>query len=378
MARHIIDASDIDLGGLSNNQVLGVRSAEVDLMGLSGASVAAAGILPTGAMVLGVTTRVTVAITGATTFDIGDGTDVDAFGAAIAPDLDTLTDTSNWTIATAPVYPGGTDIVLTANGGNFTAGDVRITVHYFLAIADRTFVPPVFGIAALPRDLTINSITVSPTYWYEGRDASLTEWTARHGLGGTLVAEGSGGGVNITPPTAGTTDRAVDTSTTRRWQGTANLDRGSKDFVLEFVGAFPAEAGYAMACGTRPDQGFVLLKDTGATRFTLWVNGSVLAIINGATGLVAGNYYHVMAFYDASGSCQLYVDGVASGSPAVVSTVGSITDEENFQIGAYGNDTLPWNEEIAFAALWESSGWLDTHLQGVLAAARAAIVGITN
>lgn len=377
MPRHTINA-DTNFEPLLNGQLLGIRSREVELSSLNGATAVAAAIIPSGGVVVGVTTQVTVPITGATSYDVGDGVDIDIFGAGATPAINTITDNSSWTVNNIPMYANGSDIVLTANGGNFTAGTVRVTVHYLTIDANKNLDPLALGIAALPESLTINSQTVFPTYWYEGRDATLAAWTARHGSGGTLTAEGSGGTTNIVPPTLGTTDRAVDTDTTRRWQGVANLDRTTKDFVLEFVGAFSGEAGYAMAVSTRPDEGIALLKDTGATRFSFWANGDALAVVNGATGLVAGNYYHVMVFYDASGSAQIFVDGVASGSAVVVSSVGSIDDAEDLQIGAYGNDTLPWNEEIAFFALWESPNWLDTHSQAAIAAARAAIVGISN
>lgn len=142
------DATDAEIavgtGGLNlqtnqdnaaNGQTLQVATATTELTAMSGATATASNLIPAGAVVLGITARVTTTITGATTFDIGDGSDVDAFGAGIALAAGTTSDNSNWTIANAPVYASATNIVLTANGSSFTDGDVRLTVHYFTAVA---------------------------------------------------------------------------------------------------------------------------------------------------------------------------------------------------------------------------------------------------
>jgi hypothetical protein len=110
-----------------------VRTYETITGALSGASVTVTGALPVG-IILGVTVRVTTAITGATSFDVGNGSDVDAWGATIAPTLGTTTTVANFTLATPPINAATGNVVLTANGSNFTGGVVRVTTHY-LALA---------------------------------------------------------------------------------------------------------------------------------------------------------------------------------------------------------------------------------------------------
>lgn len=117
-------------GVVANGALTNVKSATVLLSALSGASVASSGLIPAGSIVLGITCRVTTLITGATTFDIGDGTDVDRWGAGIAVTSNTTTTAANATITSVPIYATATDVVLTANGSDFTAGAVRVTVHY--------------------------------------------------------------------------------------------------------------------------------------------------------------------------------------------------------------------------------------------------------
>lgn len=94
------------------------------------ASVTLTNLIPAGVLVLGVTTRVTTAITGATSFQVGDGTDTDKWGATVNIALNTTSDGADFTALTPTFYPATTSVVLTANGGNFTAGNIRVAVHY--------------------------------------------------------------------------------------------------------------------------------------------------------------------------------------------------------------------------------------------------------
>lgn len=128
-----------DLSGLNSMQVAGANgatstllSATEELTGLSGANVTTTGLIPAGAFDVHVVVRVTTLIEGATDFDIGDGSDVDTWGAGIAVAADTVTDQSDWTVG--PLFhTAASEVVLTANGSNFTAGAVRVVVFYRLA-----------------------------------------------------------------------------------------------------------------------------------------------------------------------------------------------------------------------------------------------------
>jgi hypothetical protein len=115
------------LNGQSN--VFG--QAAVLLSAFTGATRTATALIPANCIVIGVSCRVTTAITGATSFDIGDGTTANLFADDVAVALGT---TSNLVI-TPRVYSAATNVVCTANGGNFTAGAVRLTVHYMRIVA---------------------------------------------------------------------------------------------------------------------------------------------------------------------------------------------------------------------------------------------------
>lgn len=114
----------------TNGSFLDVYTVEELLSGLSGASVdcVAGGIIPTRAIVLGVSTRTVTAITGATSYDCGDGTTADRFGGTLSIAANA---TNVGVIGPTAIYSPMT-IRLTANGGNFTGGAVRVATHYIL------------------------------------------------------------------------------------------------------------------------------------------------------------------------------------------------------------------------------------------------------
>ena len=230
------------------------------------------------------------------------------------------------------------------------------------------------GIATLPTDLTINSTTVSPTYFYQAKDATTSTWT---GTGGTLTGGGSGGTVDLDSPTAHPDDRAVDTSTTRRWDGSGSITLDDDDLVFEAVAQLSSVANGHIACTRSAANGFNFRKNGSGTGFQLYIDGaSGGATINGATSLTLGAWYHIIVFIDKSGSAQMYVNGAASGSAVSVTGVGSISDDDSLTLGALsgGAGSLEYDAQIAHFAMWKQSSWLDTHLQADLALERYARV----
>lgn len=124
---------DVEFSGAasSNGQSTNLKSATTELTGFTGASMTATNLIPAGSVVSGVTVRVTTLITGPAGFDVGDGTDVDRWGNSIVVAANTTTNGTDFTATDLQVYPAATNIVLTSDGVDFTAGAVRITVHYF-------------------------------------------------------------------------------------------------------------------------------------------------------------------------------------------------------------------------------------------------------
>jgi hypothetical protein len=121
----------------TNYQRMTVRSVKQTLSALSGASATTTGaLIPDGAVVVGVTTRVATAITGATGYQVGDGTDADRWGDINAIALNTTSDNRDWTAGTIECFTSGGEVTLTANGSDFTAGAVVICVFYLAGEAD--------------------------------------------------------------------------------------------------------------------------------------------------------------------------------------------------------------------------------------------------
>ena len=115
---------------------LAIATARATATGMSGATITLTNIIPAGAVVVGVTCKVTTAITGATSFQLGTAADPDRFGAAIAITLGATSDNQNWTSGTIECFPSATSLVLTANGSNFTGGAVYVSVQYLSGQAD--------------------------------------------------------------------------------------------------------------------------------------------------------------------------------------------------------------------------------------------------
>jgi hypothetical protein len=117
--------------GASSGQETFVKHAFAE-PAMAGAAVTVAGLIPAGCILLGVTTRVTIAIGGAASFDVGDGVTANLFADNTGVGLGSTSDLTDHLAGTwePKLYVAAGDVVLTANGGNFSAGAVRVTVHY--------------------------------------------------------------------------------------------------------------------------------------------------------------------------------------------------------------------------------------------------------
>lgn len=107
--------------GLANTR-LEILEQEVTL---SGASTATTIVIPSRAIVLAVSTRTTAAITGATAYNCGVAGEASKFGGA----LGVAKNASNVGVLGPTAYYADTPVVLTAVGGNFVGGKVRVAIH---------------------------------------------------------------------------------------------------------------------------------------------------------------------------------------------------------------------------------------------------------
>lgn len=110
-----------------------LKVATTELSGLSGATATWSTAVPAGAILLGVSLRVTTLVAsgdGGTDFDVGDGSDADRFAAAAAFTAGTTKTPADHTATPLAWLGAALDVVLTCNGGTFNAGAVRLVAYY--------------------------------------------------------------------------------------------------------------------------------------------------------------------------------------------------------------------------------------------------------
>ncbi|MBS7698469.1 MULTISPECIES: DUF2793 domain-containing protein [unclassified Chelatococcus] len=93
---------------------------------LAGASVTLGIAIPDRAIVLAVTERVTEAVTGATSFSIGIAGEPTKFGNLLSVSLGS----HNIGVVGPTAFYAETPLLITANGGAFTGGKLRVALHY--------------------------------------------------------------------------------------------------------------------------------------------------------------------------------------------------------------------------------------------------------
>lgn len=103
----------------------GMHSVE-QVLTCSGATVTSTIEIPNRSICVGVTSKVATTITGATSFDCGISGQASKFGGT----LGLAAGSTNVGVIGPEAFYSDTPIVLTANGGNFTGGSVRVVIHY--------------------------------------------------------------------------------------------------------------------------------------------------------------------------------------------------------------------------------------------------------
>lgn len=127
-------SADITVTEATNEAQMQFHILEEELTGLSGATVDTSIQIPNGAIVFNVSERVTTTITGATSFDVGVSGNTSQFGGT----LGLTAGSTNLGVIGPTGFYAATAIRLTANGSNFTAGAVRIAIHYYFPQASQS------------------------------------------------------------------------------------------------------------------------------------------------------------------------------------------------------------------------------------------------
>lgn len=114
-----------DVAAPSSGATLALSIREATLSPLSGGSATAGGLIPTGAIVLGVSSKTTAAITGATSYMVG----LSAGGSEFGNGLGISPGSTNLGMVGPFAVYSDTDVTVTPNGGNFTGGAIRLAAH---------------------------------------------------------------------------------------------------------------------------------------------------------------------------------------------------------------------------------------------------------
>jgi hypothetical protein len=121
-------AEEVEVARSASGFSTGLAVREELLAGLSGAAVASTINIPNRAILLGVSTLVETAITGATSFSCGVSGDSAQFGGS----LGIAVGGTNIGVIGPSAYYADTPVILSADGGDFTGGSVLIAIHYIL------------------------------------------------------------------------------------------------------------------------------------------------------------------------------------------------------------------------------------------------------
>ena len=115
-----------------------IRTVSASLTAAAGATITATNLIPDGAIVVGVTTKVTTALGGTLTgYQVGDGTDPDRWGAIVGTAVGTSSDNRDWTATTIQAFTAANNVVLTSVGANFNGtGVIYVSVQYLIGECD--------------------------------------------------------------------------------------------------------------------------------------------------------------------------------------------------------------------------------------------------
>ena len=124
----LVRAAAVEVAKGPSGAAIGVHVEEELLSGLAGATATSSIAIPDRAIVLAVSTRTVTTITGATSYDCGIAGEPAKFGGS----LGVATGSTNVGVIGPQAFYAPATIVLTANGGDFVGGDVRIAIQYLL------------------------------------------------------------------------------------------------------------------------------------------------------------------------------------------------------------------------------------------------------
>lgn len=213
------------------------------------------------------------------------------------------------------------------------------------------------GIAALPRELTINGQSVSPLFRYLGKDANATDWTADAGVDLTNTLTGSDVVTGLHCPTPASEDRSVKFTAGEHYSGGAN-SFGTGDICVEFLWRRSSSIGGLL--GNYSGSVGVGIRDNGPGSTLLFVAGDATGIATSGSGNFGDGWNYALFFADrdeasANGS-RWYINGEQSGSGSDVSARQLEWGPGVMRVGVYSGQSVTGGI-IALCAGYTLDGW---------------------
>lgn len=116
-----------------------------------------------------------------------------------------------------------------------------------------------------------------------------------------------------------------------------------------------------------------LLYITSGSLLTLFMTSGVT--VSPVTAALASNtYFHALGFFDRSGSGQWYLQGIASGAAVALTGLNTLDNTKALSIGADSAGAVPFGGVIDLLQFWVAPGFLDSHLQPIIAPHRTHLL----
>lgn len=228
------------------------------------------------------------------------------------------------------------------------------------------------GLATLPKAISFSGgdSNVLPTLWYQGKDATLSDWSSDGGVSETLTATGSGGTIGLDSATPHSDDRAAVSDGTRGWEAASGVAAiGTSHFAMEAVARaedITAAVGIASQFGTG---GWILYHVSGNWRL-LCRDDSGAPNVSVQTAGVSYAWAHIFVVGQWGGTFKIWLNGVGGGEPSGAGLT-SLNDSTNpFKLGVV-NGATAGDVHIAHFAFWKPSD-VGTYDQNALAYERYA------
>jgi hypothetical protein len=249
------------------------------------------------------------------------------------------------------------------------------------ASRDETFRlrPRTSGYKALPAAITIDGVTVQPSIRLEAGDATVSAWTDVVN-GNAFAIAGSGADPTFDEQSPGIDCKRVKFNGAKYYVAASNSVGaiGTNDFVMEVVFQYDPGAGVYIVDKIDPTISIAdsVLLYASSSNLLIYVDSAGGAAVNQiiASSLVTGAYYHVIIFFDRSGSLVAYVNGTASTAASISAfAADNLAVNGKWATGANGvNGANPYVSGVSYFALWTRASWLAASNYAGVAAKRFA------